>query len=95
MKYGILAVVVGMAGLAQQAEAKTYIEYRSVSSTVATYCKTYVPATVAVNTRGRLARGPKAYWVESPTTFTRVREPAVFFTTTRLVEPDHYTLTPC
>lgn len=93
-KYGILALVIGLAGAAQQAEAKVYYEQRSYSNTVACYTKTYVPATVAINTRGRLARSTKNYWVETPSTYSRIREPAVFFTTTRVVEPDHYTLTP-
>ena len=93
-----MAVYAGMFALlcsASPGEAKVTKIERSMPRTVATFCKTYIPATVLVNTRGRPVRGAKNYWVETETTYTRMRDPALFFTTEKVVEQDHFTLTPC
>ena len=95
MKVGILAVVVGMAGLAQPASAFTFTERAAQPTVLATYCRSYVPATFRVNTRGRLMSAQRTGWVVAGDTVTRVRTPAVYFQTRTLVEADHYTLTPC
>ena len=98
MKYlvacGIAAV--GMIG-ASAANAEKYVVRESVSRYIACYDRVYVPAAVAVNTRGKLVRSEGRGWEIGGDRWDYVRSPAVYIETRRLIEADHYTLVkrPC
>ncbi len=98
MKYliaiGLAAIGIASCGAAQ---ADTYLVRETVSRYVACYDKVYVPATVEVNTRGKLVRAESRGWETSPDRWDYVRSPAVYIQSRRTVSPDHYTLVarPC
>lgn len=78
----------------ETAQARTYLE-DGVSSTRTCYRVTYRPAVVRVNTRGQLVRPQTHGWVgvlADGASYDRVRTPAVFIETRRVLEPDHYSL---
>ncbi len=56
----------------------------------------YVPATVLVNTKGKLVEGPKKVWEgdvrEHGAIVVKRKVPAVYKSTRRVIEEDHYTL---
>lgn len=95
MRMAMYAGLFAVLCTASPGEARVTKIERTIPRTVATFCKNYIPATVLVNTRGKFVRAQRNYWVETEATYTRMREPALFFTTERVVEPDHVTLTPC
>jgi hypothetical protein len=97
MKYfsvPVSALVFAGFALAASSPAQAEVRYvkRSVSPYVACYDRVYVPATVKVNTRGRLVRRSSTSWVTSDTRWDLMRAPAVYIQTSRTVEADHYTL---
>ncbi|MGY6708686.1 MAG: hypothetical protein ACXIVF_10180 [Rhizobiaceae bacterium] len=64
------------------------------------YAVEYIPRTVQENTRGRLVRGESTAWVGNVSDGSLVRHqrnPALYETTTRIVEEEHYTMraAPC
>lgn len=75
-----------------QAFAGTYIVEESRSRYITCYNKVYVPAKVMVNTRGVRVRAQGTAWEVSGDRWNYVRNPAVYISTRRTVEPDHYTL---
>jgi hypothetical protein len=75
-----------------EANATTYIETRTQSRYIACYDRVYVPARVAVNTRGRQVRAPGTAWEIGETRWDHVRTLGVYIQTERVVEHDHYTL---
>jgi hypothetical protein len=77
---------------ATAAHAGTYIIEQSQSRYIACYKKVYVPAKLLVNTRGVLVRQESKVWEAGGDTWAYVRNPPVYIETTRVVEPDHYTL---
>ncbi len=91
---GALALAsVGFAPTA--ATAETYVVRERVNRVLACYNRVYVEARVLVNTRGRLVRQQADSWEVTGDRWLRVREPATFIQTRRVIEPDHYTLVPC
>jgi len=74
------------------AHAGTYVVEQSQSRYIACYKRVYVPAKVEVNTRGVLVRSASKAWEVGGDTWAYVRNPPVYIETTRVVEPDHYTL---
>lgn len=58
----------------------------------ACYDKVYVPATVQINTRGRLVSPERFSWEQGELQWQRVRHPAVYIQTRKVIEQDHYTL---
>jgi hypothetical protein len=86
---GIAAVGALWAGTAN---AGTYITERAESRYIACYNRVYVPAKVLVNTRGKLVKRYSQGWETAGDSWNYVRYPATFIQTSRVVEPDHYTL---
>ena len=70
----------------------TYVTEQSQSRYIACYKRVYVPAKIAVNTRGILVRAPSKAWEVGGDTWAYVRNPPVYIETTRVIDPDHYTL---
>jgi hypothetical protein len=61
------------------------------------YAVEYIPRTVQENTRGRLMRGESTAWVggvSDGSVIRHQRNPALYQTTTRIVEEEHYTMRP-
>ena len=88
---GVLALTVGAA------EAKVYKEWASPNNRTC-YKVEYIQATYLVNTRGKLVRPSSKSWegeIVDGGMIYKVRHPAVYKTTRKLIEEDHYTLTPC
>lgn len=61
---------------------------------VSCYDKVYVPAIVKINTRGRLVSPESFAWEQGDTQWRRVRHPAVYVQTRKIIEADHFTLVP-
>ncbi len=95
----LIAIGVAALGLAgvSAAQADTYLVKESQTRYLACYNKVYVPATVEVNTRGRLVRGEGRGWEIGGDRWDYVRSPAVYIEHRHVVSPDHYTLVerPC
>jgi hypothetical protein len=92
MKYAAFGLAaLGMLGCGA-ASAETYVVKQSVSRYLTCYDRVYVPATVAVNTRGKKVRGEARGWEIAGDRWDYVRSPAVYIQTRRIVEQDHYTL---
>lgn len=79
------------------AEAKTYtIEVTPDNDKC--YVVHYIPATYLVDTRGILVSGESREWVgdiEDGNKIYHRRVPATYIESRRLLEADHYSLTPC
>lgn len=88
----IASAILAVFGATGAAHAETYAVRQGVSQYIACYKKEYVPATYAVNTRGKLVQKESAGWVVSGDRWDRMRTPAVYIETRRLVEADHYKL---
>ncbi len=86
--------IVGTALMVGSASAETYLVSQPQSRYVGCYVKEYVPAKVLVNTRGRLVAKEATYWEVSGDRWNRVRSPAVYLETRRIIEADHYKLVP-
>lgn len=86
------SVIVGTVFAAGAASAETYLVSQSQSRYIACYNKEYVPAKVLVNTRGKLVAKESVVWEVSSASWNKVRNPAVYIETRKVVEPDHYKL---
>lgn len=88
--------LMGLAALgmfaAGSANAEKYLVKESASHYIACYDRVYVPATVAVNTRGKLVRHGGTAWEVGGDHWDYVRVLPVYIETRHVVEPDHYTL---
>ncbi|MEX6505493.1 hypothetical protein [Jiella sp. M17.18] len=61
------------------------------------YCVEYIPSLYKYNTRGKLVTGESTTWsgeIADGAEIRHRRNPAVYITTKKLVEQDHYTLVP-
>ncbi|MBV5263445.1 hypothetical protein [Pinisolibacter aquiterrae] len=96
MRY-ILGMTAMLAGLcvSSAAFAEKYVVKEARGTVMACYQQVYVPATVQYNTRGILAKRESVGWVVTGDRWEKVRSPAVYFETSKTVEPDHYKLVPC
>jgi hypothetical protein len=96
MRY-ILGMTAMLAGLcvSSAAFAEKYVVKETRGTVMACYQQVYVPATVQYNTRGILAKRESVGWVVTGDRWEKVRSPAVYFETSKTVEPDHYKLVPC
>lgn len=93
---GLMATAVGACILAgAPAHAGRYLVSESIGHVLACYDKVYVPATVEYNTRGILVQHPSVDWDVGGDRWLRVRHPAVYIETRRVLEADHYKLVPC
>ncbi len=88
----VASVVLGALGAVTSAHAETYVVKQPRSQYIACYTKVYVPATYVVNTRGKLVQKESKAWVVSGDRWDKMRSPAVYIETSRMVEPDHYKL---
>ncbi len=86
------SVICGVVFAASAASAETYLVSQPQSRYIACYSKEYVPAKVLVNTRGKLVQKESKAWEVSADQWNKVRSPAVYIETRRVVEPDHYKL---
>lgn len=91
-KFFIATSTLGVLAMAGAAHAKTYAVKQAHSQYIACYKKEYVPATCVVNTRGKLVQKKSVGWVVSGDRWDRMRHPAVYIETRKMVEPDHYKL---
>ncbi|NMG42040.1 hypothetical protein GRZ55_22730 [Chelativorans sp. ZYF759] len=97
-KLALIGLVFAMAMPAQTfAATKTYTVTPNRDNC---YAVEYIPRTVQENTRGQLVRGESTAWVGNVTDGNLVRHqrnPALYKTTTRIVEEEHYTMrsAPC
>ena len=91
-KFIIASAIFGVFAVTGAAHAETYAVKQGVSQYIACYKKEYVPATFVVNTRGKLVQKSSTGWVISGDRWDRMRNPAVYIETRRMVEPDHYKL---
>lgn len=96
MRYvlGAAALIAGVC-LSSAAFAETVIVKEARSPVLACYQQVYVPATVLYNSRGVLVKRESVSWVVTGDRWEKVRAPAVYFETSRTLEPDHYKLVPC
>lgn len=85
-------VIIGTLFAAGAASAETYLVSQPQSRYIACYNKEYVPAKVLVNTRGKLVAKESVAWEVSSAAWNKVRSPAVYIETRKVVEPDHYKL---
>lgn len=106
VRYSALCGVVacfGLAPLVGGAQARTDIRHEVVDRREACFQQVYVPAKVQYNSRGTLVRRERRDWERSPGTqdehgveinaiYSRVRRPAIYIETRRVLEPDHYVL---
>lgn len=88
------SVLAGTALMVGPASAEIYLVRQPQPCYVACYVREYVPAKVLVNTRGRLVAKETTVWEISGDRWNRVRSPAVYMETRRVVAPDHYKLVP-
>jgi hypothetical protein len=91
-KFLIAAAALGSFAMVGSAHAETYAVKQANSQYIACYKKEYVPATYVVNTRGKLVQKPSTGWVISGDRWDRMRYPAVYIETRKMVEADHYKL---
>lgn len=92
-----IAAVTTAASFSVTAEAKTYKKHIDERGEKV-YCVEYIPSTYKYNTKGKLVTGPSTTWSGEIVDGGKVshrRNPAVYMTTRKLVEKDHYTLTGC
>ncbi|MEF2552864.1 hypothetical protein VQ042_16095 [Aurantimonas sp. A2-1-M11] len=94
-----ISAVAAVLAFSVKADDKTYKRHISESNEKA-YCVEYVPSTYLYNTRGKKVVGESRSWVgefADGATIVKRRNPAVYKTTRKLVEQDHYTLVegPC
>lgn len=96
MRYvlGAAAVIAGLC-MSSTAFAAKYLVSETRSPVLACYQQVYVPATVQYNTRGVLVKRASTGWVVTGDRWEKVRSPAVYFETSKTIEPDHYKLVPC
>ncbi len=76
------------------ASAGTYYVEESQSRYIACYNRVYVPAKILVNTRGKMVRPYSQSWDVQGDSWNYVRNVPVYIQTSRVAEPDHYTLVP-
>jgi len=88
----LMTLAAGLTTWCGAANAGTYIVEESQSHYIACYDRVYVPAKIAVNTRGKLVRPYSQSWEVSGDSWNYVRNVPVYIQTRRVVEPDHYTL---
>ena len=89
-----LTTVATVVAFSVSADAKMYTKYVTENNEKS-YCVQYVPSTYVYNTRGKRVAGESQSWVGTIAdgeTIVKRRNPAVYKTTRRLVEQDHYTL---
>ena len=88
---GVLALASMAAG---SADARHYKVETSVSRFIGCYTRVYVPAVVAVNTRGRLVRPGGRHWSidVADDNWDLLRDAPVYMQSVKVVDPDHYTL---
>jgi hypothetical protein len=91
-KLFIASATLGVLVATGAAHAETYAVKQANSQYIACYKKEYVPATYVVNTRGKLVQKKSVGWVISGDRWDRMRYPAVYIETRRMVESDHYKL---
>jgi len=93
---GLVASAIGACVLASApAHAGRYLVSEAQNNVLACYDKVYVPATVEYNTRGILVQNTSVDWEIGGDRWLKVRHPAVYIETRRIVESDHYKLVPC
>lgn len=92
MLKSVIAAAALLAVGAGAASAEVYTVREAQSRFVACYERVYVPATIEVNTRGELVREQSEGWETAGNHWNRVRNPAVYIQTRRVIESDHYTL---
>ncbi|MEE2951190.1 MAG: hypothetical protein VYD57_08010 [Pseudomonadota bacterium] len=89
-----LAAAVSFSATAEAKYYKKHVDERSAKC----YVVEYIPSTYKYNTKGKLVTGESTTWsgeiVDGGKVYHR-RNPAVYMTTKKLVEQDHYTLTGC
>lgn len=93
-RLSIALAMFGVIGTVGAAQAETYVVKQARSQYIACYTKVYVPATYVVNSRGKLVQRASKGWVISGDRWDKMRYPAVYIETSRMVEPDHYKLVP-
>ncbi|MER0237289.1 hypothetical protein [Fulvimarina sp. MAC8] len=81
------------------AEAKTYKKHVDERSSKC-YLVEYIPSTYKYNTRGKLVSSESTSWtgdIADGAIVKHTRNPAVYMTTSKRIEQDHYTMvkTPC
>lgn len=94
IRYGVLAVAMGLTALSAQAKAD-YLTYSApfVEPTVVLN-KCFVGARIRVNTQASLARGSRTVVSDGATTYSSTRLAPVYFSTQRVVKPQYVYLTP-
>ena len=88
----LTTIALGTIFTAGAASAETYLVSQPQSRYIACYSKEYVPAKVLVNTRGILVAKESKAWEVTGDSWNKVRNPAVYIETRRVVEADHYKL---
>ena len=93
MRRSILALPMAMAALfcVAPASARDYLVSESQPTVLGCYRQEYVPATIHVNTRGKKLHPERVVWRHDGDVIRRVRLPAVYLQTRRVVERDHFT----
>jgi len=89
-----LAAAVSFSATAEAKYYKKHVDERSAKC----YVVEYIPSTYKYNTKGKLVTGESTTWsgeIEDGGKVYHRRNPAVYMTTKKLVEQDHYTLTGC
>ena len=89
-----ISAIAAVLAFSATAEAKKYKRHIAENNEKA-YCVEYVPSTYIYNTRGKKVVGESRTWVGDfvdGATIVKRRNPAVYKTTRKLVEQDHYTL---
>lgn len=98
----VLAVA-GLIGGIGSAQARTEIRREPVDRREACFQQIYVPAKVQYNSRGTLLRRERRDWevrpgtadgpgAEAATIYARIRRPAIYIETRRVIEKDHFML---
>lgn len=94
IRYGVLAVAMGLVALSSQAKADILHYSRPFAEPTVVFNKCFVGARVRVNTRAALARGGRTVVADGPTTWASTRQAPIFFASEKVVRPQYVYLTP-
>ena len=94
IRYGVLAVAMGLVALSSQAKADILYYSAPFAQPTVVLNKCFVGARVRVNTQAALARGSRTVVSEGPTTWASTREAPIYFSSERVVRRQYVYLTP-
>lgn len=87
----VLGVTVAFGGFTTDAEAKVTQKWEFTNKDVC-YKKKLIPATVEINTKGKLKHAAGRKWIEKGGKVIDKHSDAVYFTTKTVIEEQHVTL---